>query len=89
LTPNIKEQDLLALYLGEIASQQFSGKNLEEIKKILLNNDVYDETNYCVFFHNSRTFVHSIAHQLGVGENYRKIVKKFGYLAALDLSLVA
>ncbi len=38
--------------------------------------------------HNSRTFVHKIAHELGVGENYRKLVSKFRYLAALDLSLV-
>lgn len=64
----------MTLYLGEISSEKFKGKNLEEISKILLKDNNDGMTNNTLIA-NSRTFVHQLAYQLGVNDNYIKLVK--------------
>jgi hypothetical protein len=54
----------------------------------LANYDLASE-DHNVVIKNPRIFVHQLADMLGVGENYRKIVKEYGYLSALDRSLVS
>lgn len=76
--------------MGEITSENLKEvKSCEEIKANLLANYDLACEDLSDLIHNSRTFVHQLAHKLGVEENYKKIVKHHGYLAALNRSLVA
>jgi len=65
----------MTLYLGEISSEKFNGKNLEEITKILLKENSNDAITNKTSIDNPRTFVHQLAYQLGANDNYIKIVK--------------
>jgi len=75
LLTKIKNLDLMTLYLGEISSEKFKKKNLEEITKILLKDYNNVAITNKILIKNPRTFVHQLAYQLGVNENYIKIVK--------------
>ena len=61
--------------MGKITAESFMGINLEQITKVLLQKKYKDSAKYQPFFYNPRTFVHQIAHILGVGVNFRQIVR--------------
>jgi hypothetical protein len=75
LPQTTKTLDLMALYLGKISSDNLKGiENLDEISKLLNAKKEYDGTIYNIFKHNCRTFVHKVAHELGVDKRYREVI---------------
>ena len=61
----------MAAFLGKISSDKYlDGDYLIKIDEFLFNKSEYNNSIFNIKNHNSRTFVHSLANELGVGDNY-------------------
>ncbi len=74
----VEDIDLKALYLGKVSSDKFDSKDvLIYLDNFIYNESGYDNSPYDLRFNNCRTFVHTLAKELGVEQSYLKIAKNF------------
>jgi hypothetical protein len=74
----------LAAFLGKISSDKYLDEDyLIKIEEFLFNQSGYNDTIFNIKNHNSRTFVYSLANELGVGDNYIKLVKDKSFVFAI------
>ena len=81
----VEEIDLKAIYLGKISSNKFEPENvLEYLNNFIYKESGYDSSKYDIKKNCCRTFVHTLAYELGVERRYLEIVKENSFCFSKD-----